>query len=172
MIEVSISIFSSIIGAIFGYYARSFIEKRDKKLERHSESIFLIKDGLNLVSSKQLSIIKDINLYIFMGKQIHELEDEAYISRKEDVRDMFSMLKFRIIENCEKLNSYEYETIDSSFNDIKDQFGAYIHECQNLKRVIEHKSFDQNTISLIKEFDKKLSNIYSKIMSLSHGIYK
>lgn len=153
-----------VVGPAAGFGLKSLLENKKKKNVNSSESKDSIEKAVHLISAKYFSIGRDIELYKFSGSNIaglNEFPEEWIPSQKE----MNALCRGRIIDDCSEIISMDLMVKDKDFKEFEGNIRSFMHECRNLKRIMENKEFDALKISIIQTVDEKLKESYENIMN-------
>lgn len=160
-----------VAGPVAGFLAKSELEKRKKKKISRTESISEIKRARDLMSSKQYSIGRDIELFKWTGKNIHGITKVPPLMIP-DQKELHNLSIVRIVANCQEVIASNFDITDDNFVDFKENLRKYKHTCTNLKNIIQQKSFDSLKLSILEKADEDLRDAYSNLMASSQRIYK
>ncbi|RAZ73612.1 hypothetical protein [Planococcus halotolerans] len=153
-----------VVGPAAGFGLKSVLENKKKKKINSSESKDSIEQAVHLISAKYFSIGRDIELYKFTGSNIAGL-NEFPVEWIPSQKELNALSRGRMIDDCTEIISMDLTVKDKDFKEFEENIRSFMHECRNLKRIMENKEFDELKISVIQTVDEKLKESHGKIMN-------
>lgn len=161
---------SAVVGAIIGFLIKSFLERRKKKKELHAESLSALEKANDVISSKMLSIRRDLVLVnpIADLRAMRKNLDEYILKSNQEIVDLGTA---RIIDNCDDINKINTDEFSTVFTDAAKIIEEFKKQCRDLKRILMYKSSDESKIELLDEVEGNLKELFSDLMGKIREIY-
>ncbi|MED4600460.1 hypothetical protein P9314_07055 [Paenibacillus validus] len=161
--------------AIIGFFIKGYLDKRKSEKEsresaakKNEETEKKIKEIIDAMSPKYLSIPRDIIMHTYSYNFINEHVDENGFKESpyyKDTLEMKRLTEMRMMDDIEEILSLSTSGIDGNYAETKNVIQRNQNTLKNLKNVLKAKSDDDLKVKFLGDINKQLSDDYQKLMN-------